>query len=124
MICDSSTGVCSCKSNVDTTSNTICDTCMDGFWNISDSNPDGCQGKYFIKHMNSNIVFFSSACSCNSVGSTSQVCDKTLGNCTCTSMYLPPLCSDCTVINFHEVLRIQRCVLYRMDFSSIMMTGV
>ncbi|XP_065918231.1 laminin subunit beta-1-like isoform X1 [Dysidea avara] len=79
MICDSSTGVCSCKSNIDTTSNTICDTCMDGFWNISDSNPDGCQ-----------------ACSCNSVGSTSQVCDKTLGDCTCTSMYLPPLCSDCT----------------------------
>ena len=58
MICDSSTGVCSCKSNIDTTSNTICDTCMDGFWNISDSNPDGCQGKYFIKHVNSNIVFF------------------------------------------------------------------
>jgi len=45
IICDASTGVCSCKSNVDTTVNTICDTCVDGFWNISDNNPNGCQGR-------------------------------------------------------------------------------
>ena len=42
MICDSSTGACFCKDNVDLDINTRCDTCLDGYWNIS--SPSGCQG--------------------------------------------------------------------------------
>ena len=41
LICNSSTGACFCKANVDPT---YCDTCLDGYWNISSTNPDGCQG--------------------------------------------------------------------------------
>ena len=44
LICDSSTGACFCKANVDPNVNTNCDTCSDGYWNISSTNPDGCQG--------------------------------------------------------------------------------
>ena len=49
LICNSSTGACLCKANVDTNVNTYCDTCLDGFWNISSANPDGCQGIRFIQ---------------------------------------------------------------------------
>ena len=42
IICDPSTGACLCKDNVDLNINTHCDTCLDGYWNIS--SPDGCQG--------------------------------------------------------------------------------
>ena len=41
-ICNPSTGACICKDNVDVNINTYCNTCMDGFWNIT--NPVGCQG--------------------------------------------------------------------------------
>jgi len=46
MICNSSTGLCFCKPNVDPNVNTICDTCLDEYWNISSMNPNGCQGIY------------------------------------------------------------------------------
>ena len=42
MICDSSTGACFCKDNVDLDINSRCDTCLDAYWNIS--SPGGCQG--------------------------------------------------------------------------------
>lgn len=42
--CDVDNGTCVCKANVDTEVNSVCDTCQDGFWNISTENPDGCQG--------------------------------------------------------------------------------
>ena len=38
------TGSCVCKDNVDSEVNRICDTCLDGYWNISIDNIDGCQG--------------------------------------------------------------------------------
>lgn len=49
-ICDSRTdpandlvsGRCHCKTNVE---GRRCDTCKNGYWNFTDSNPDGCQGK-------------------------------------------------------------------------------
>ena len=44
--CDPDNGTCMCKANVDTEVNSVCDTCQDGFWNISTENPDGCQGMY------------------------------------------------------------------------------
>ena len=43
-ICDSVNGICLCKANVDTEVNSICDTCLDGYWNISSENINGCQG--------------------------------------------------------------------------------
>ena len=42
--CDVDNGTCMCKANVDNEVNSVCDTCQDGFWNISTENPDGCQG--------------------------------------------------------------------------------
>lgn len=52
-ICDSKTdianglesGRCHCKSNVE---GRRCDTCKNGFWNFSESNPDGCIGTCII----------------------------------------------------------------------------
>ena len=48
-ICDSQdvslnieAGQCHCKKNV---MGLKCDECKPGFWNLSDSNPDGCQRK-------------------------------------------------------------------------------
>lgn len=46
LMCNSSTGACFCKANVDPNVNTYCNTCLDGYWNISSTNPDGCQGMY------------------------------------------------------------------------------
>lgn len=55
-ICDSRTdeanglvsGQCHCKENVD---GRRCDTCKNGFWNLTDINPSGCIGelKLFVK---------------------------------------------------------------------------
>jgi hypothetical protein len=41
-LCDSS-GQCNCKVNVDGTS-LRCGQCRDGYWNLTEHNPDGCQG--------------------------------------------------------------------------------
>lgn len=41
-LCDSS-GQCNCKANVDDTS-LSCSQCQDGYWNLTEHNPDGCQG--------------------------------------------------------------------------------
>jgi len=46
--CDQENGTCICKANVDNEVNSVCDTCQDGFWNISTENPDGCQGMYNV----------------------------------------------------------------------------
>ena len=40
--CDSQ-GQCSCKSNVDPNS-VKCNQCLDGYWNLTQSSSDGCQG--------------------------------------------------------------------------------
>ena len=41
-LCDSS-GQCNCKANVD--DNTLsCSQCQDGYWNLTEDNPVGCQG--------------------------------------------------------------------------------
>lgn len=37
-------GQCNCKANVDPNS-AQCSQCADGFWNLTSSNPLGCQGK-------------------------------------------------------------------------------
>lgn len=51
-VCDSTTDVvnnlesghCHCKKNVE---GRRCDSCKAGFWNFSESNPEGCQGWYY-----------------------------------------------------------------------------
>ena len=34
-------GQCSCKANVE---GRVCDMCRPGYYNLQDTNPDGCQG--------------------------------------------------------------------------------
>lgn len=41
-VCDSN-GICNCKPNVVSSK---CSNCADGYWNLSLSNSDGCQGNY------------------------------------------------------------------------------
>ena len=55
-ICNSSTGACFCKANVDPNVNAYCDTCLDGYWNISSANPDGCQGMYACISFKNKLV--------------------------------------------------------------------
>nr|XP_018916395.1 PREDICTED: laminin subunit beta-1 [Bemisia tabaci] len=83
-ICDSRTDVanglesgrCHCKTNVD---GRRCDTCKNGFWNFTASNPDGCQ-----------------ACTCNTLGTIgNQGCDKLTGDCTCKRFVLGRDCNQC-----------------------------
>ena len=59
--CDSDNGRCVCKANVDTVVNSVCDTCQDGYWNISPENPNGCQGilsSYVQKPQKKYTYFF------------------------------------------------------------------
>ena len=42
---DQVAGRCICKTNVD---GIRCDACKPGFWNLQESNPDGCEGNYLI----------------------------------------------------------------------------
>ena len=41
--CDVTSGQCSCKTNV---VNSFCSSCAVGFYNLTETNPDGCQGTY------------------------------------------------------------------------------
>ena len=57
--CDNSTGECECRNNV---FGRVCGECMDGYWNLDQANPDGCQGKseeclfkYYCHQMNEFI---------------------------------------------------------------------
>ncbi|XP_065835746.1 laminin subunit beta-1-like [Oscarella lobularis] len=64
--CEPFSGACTCKSNV--LPGGKCDTCKDEFFGLSTSLADGCQ-----------------ACPCLSITSTSSVCNKETGQCSCKS---------------------------------------
>lgn len=83
-ICDSKTdivnglesGRCHCKSNVE---GRRCDACKNGFWNFSESNPDGCQ-----------------VCTCDTQGTVdNQGCNKDTGECTCKRYVTGRDCNQC-----------------------------
>lgn len=78
-ICNVKTGQCPCKTNVQGFS---CDSCKDGFFGISDTNPDGC-----------------AACVCNPYGTVnaSTLCDKATGQCPCNFGNTGVSCDRCMV---------------------------
>ncbi|XP_023289722.1 laminin subunit alpha, partial [Orussus abietinus] len=61
--CDTKTGQCNCKPGV---TDRTCDRCVDGTYNLQESNLFGC-----------------SDCACDIGGSVSPVCDKETGQCQC-----------------------------------------
>ncbi|XP_064646434.1 laminin-like protein epi-1 [Lineus longissimus] len=75
-------GQCPCKANV---IHRQCNECRDQFYNLTDSNTDGC-----------------SSCDCDVGGSTSPICDKTSGQCTCRSDLTGRMC-DRSVDGFYSV---------------------
>lgn len=69
-------GSCHCKSNV---KGRRCDTCKDGYWNLDDQNPDGCQN-----------------CTCNTLGTANNSgCNVYTGECTCKRLVTGKDCNQC-----------------------------
>ena len=80
--CNKNTGVCSCKLNVEGNN---CDRCKSGFFNLSQSNPQGCE-----------------QCACDTKGTVggSGQCDQQSGNCTCKPLVIGQRCNQCKVGTF------------------------
>ena len=55
-----------------------CDECKNGFFSLSNENPEGC-----------------TACNCNPVGSTSIFCDPVGGQCVCKTRVQGLKCDEC-----------------------------
>jgi hypothetical protein len=71
-------GQCHCKSLVEGQN---CDRCMNGYFNLTEENPDGCQ-----------------SCSCNTIGTTGNMgCDKVSGLCSCKRFVTGRACDRCLV---------------------------
>lgn len=68
-------GVCDCKLHV---RGALCDTCENGFHNLSIANPLGCE-----------------QCTCDPVGSQNNNCEPSSGQCTCRQGYTGSDCSQC-----------------------------
>ncbi|TMW54832.1 hypothetical protein DOY81_000065 [Sarcophaga bullata] len=69
-------GSCHCKTNV---KGRRCDMCKDGFWNLVDDNPDGCE-----------------ACTCNTLGTVDNSgCNMYTGECTCKRLVTGKDCNQC-----------------------------
>lgn len=69
-------GRCRCKANVE---GPRCDRCKDGYWNMLESNPDGCQ-----------------SCNCDGRGTISQQkCNQLDGDCRCKRYVEGARCSKC-----------------------------
>ena len=75
--CDKSTGRCDCKRNVEGNN---CDQCKQGFYNLTESNPQGC-----------------TQCACDPKGTVgrSGQCKQQSGNCTCKPMVVGQTCNQC-----------------------------
>ncbi|KAL4003909.1 fumarate hydratase, class II [Sarotherodon galilaeus] len=72
--CDSLSGQCVCKENVE---GQRCDRCKHGFFSLRQDDPAGCQ-----------------ACRCHPLGSVGS-CDQLTGTCECDQMASGPLCDQC-----------------------------
>ena len=75
MTCNSESGKCVCKLNVE---GLKCDQCVNGTQGLSASNPDGC-----------------SICNCNSIGSINDDCDTQTGQCNCKPGVTGISCDQC-----------------------------
>ena len=66
-LCDTISGVCNCKQNVQ---GSDCDECKPGFFSLQSSNSQGC-----------------ASCLCNTLGTdtTGDICDMVTGECDCVS---------------------------------------
>ena len=75
--CDKTTGECTCKLNVEGKN---CDQCKQGFYNLSQSNPQGC-----------------TQCVCDTKGTVggSGQCEQQSGNCTCKPLVIGQTCNQC-----------------------------
>ena len=80
--CNNNTGVCSCKLNVEGNN---CDRCKSGFFNLSQSNPQGCE-----------------QCACDTKGTVggSGQCDRQSGKCICKPLVIGQRCNRCKVGTF------------------------
>lgn len=74
-VCSRYNGTCTCYDNV---IGERCDHCKPGFFNLSDSNPAGCQGNLIVPRVTIVSVL---ACSCLS----SSSCEEFTGRCPCLS---------------------------------------
>ncbi|XP_019643138.1 PREDICTED: laminin subunit beta-1-like [Branchiostoma belcheri] len=81
--CHNMTGQCTCKDRV---TGRTCDTCKDGFWNLTADNPQGCQ-----------------ACDCDASGTfnSSNLCDQLTGNCVCKNNTEGDSCERCKVGSYN-----------------------
>ncbi|KAL4226155.1 Laminin subunit beta-1 [Mactra antiquata] len=69
-------GRCICKTYV---TGRRCDMCKDGYWNLIDENPDGCE-----------------PCTCNAMGTLENFgCDQESGFCTCKRFVTGKNCDEC-----------------------------
>ena len=75
--CNKNTGQCDCKLNVEGTN---CDQCKQGFYNLLQSNPQGC-----------------TQCTCDTKGTVggSGECEQQSGNCTCKLLVVGQRCNQC-----------------------------
>ncbi|XP_072307703.1 laminin subunit beta-3 [Eucyclogobius newberryi] len=75
-LCDDTSGSCRCKSNVE---GPECDSCVQGSYNLSASNPQGC-----------------TKCACSPTGSMSERCDPLTGQCLCRLQTTGLKCESCS----------------------------
>ena len=119
--CNNVSGQCVCKANVDSDAGRLCAVCKESFFNLTNSNPLGCQGvlvhydwclySHINCHMKNgfstqrmvgyryvmcNVCFLCAACVCDVRGSTA--CNATTGTCSCKVNVEQPACSTCKVL--------------------------
>ncbi|XP_071996224.1 usherin isoform X2 [Engystomops pustulosus] len=90
--CEELGGQCRCKVNV---GGRRCDQCKDGYYNLQESNPDGCQ-----------------PCHCNTSGTIngSHDCHRNTGQCQCKAHVTGPRCDGCRLGFRGDASGAQRCI--------------
>lgn len=69
-------GACHCKTHV---KGRRCDICKEGYWNLTEANPDGCE-----------------ECTCNILGTVNNLgCNFYTGECTCKRLVIGRDCNQC-----------------------------
>ncbi|XP_069811529.1 usherin [Dendropsophus ebraccatus] len=90
--CDELGGQCKCKVNV---WGRRCDQCKDGFYNLQDTDPNGCQ-----------------PCHCNISGAIdgSHSCHQSTGQCQCKAHVIGPRCDRCKLGFKQDTLGQESCI--------------
>ena len=97
-------GQCNCKL---LTAGRTCDHCIDGFYNLSASNPDGCD-----------------QCGCDATGTVggSVSCDSITGQCRCKPHVVGLQCDECER-GYHNLSNPNGCELCHVQCSSLGCSG-